>query len=144
MLEAIRLIKAHEGVRLQAYRCPAGVWTVGYGHTAGVTEQTVITRTEAERLLLEDLAVLNLRLENMGLRDLSLRPEQRAALLSFAYNVGIGAFGRSTLWRLVRADPDNPAIADEFARWVYADGRKLKGLVKRRRAEAELYFRRED
>ncbi|HRC03299.1 MAG TPA: lysozyme, partial [Niabella sp.] len=62
------------------------------------------------------------------------------ALVSFAYNLGIGALQRSTLLKLVRVNPKNPAIADEFAKWVNAGGKRLNGLVKRRAAEAALYF----
>ena len=129
-----RLIKQFEGLRLEAYRCPAGIWTIGYGHTAGVSEGMKITEVEAERLLLEDLKPV------LAVLPSGLNANRRAALASFVFNVGVGAFCRSTIRRLVIENPDNPRIADEFARWRYGGGKVLPGLVARRRAEAELYF----
>ena len=129
-----RLIKQFEGLRLEAYRCPAGVWTIGYGHTAGVRQGMKITETEAERLLAEDLKPVLAALPE----DLS--DNRMAALASFVFNVGVGAFSGSTLRRMIVEDADNPRIADEFARWRYGGGKVIPGLVARRRAEAKLYF----
>lgn len=129
-----QLIKRFEGLRLEAYRCPAGIWTIGYGHTAGVCEGMKITEAEAERLLHEDLMPV------LAVLPSGLNANRRAALASFVFNVGVGAFGRSTLRRMVIENQDNPQIADEFARWRYGGGKVLPGLVARRRAEAELYF----
>ena len=129
-----RLIKQFEGLRLEAYRCPAGVWTIGYGHTAGVRQGMKITEAEAERLLAEDLKPVLEALPE-GLSD-----NRRAALASFVFNVGVGAFSGSTLRRMIVENADNPRIADEFARWRYGGGKVIPGLVARRRAEAELYF----
>ena len=129
-----KLIKRFEGLRLEAYRCPAGVWTIGYGHTAGVSEGMKVTETEAERLLEEDLKPV------LAVLPSGLNVNRRAALASFVFNVGIGAFNRSTLRRMVVDNADNPRIADELARWCYGGGKVLPGLVARRRAEAELYF----
>lgn len=129
-----RLIKQFEGLRFEAYRCPAGVWTIGYGHTAGVRQGMKITEAEAERLLAEDLPPVLAALPP-GLND-----NRKAALASFVFNVGVGAFRRSTLRQMIVENPDNPRIADEFSRWRYGGGKVLPGLVARRRAEAELYF----
>lgn len=141
MERAIALIKRHEGLRLHAYRCPAGVWTIGRGHTAGVRPGDRITAAEADALLAVDVAALYGRLAEMELAaGLTLGGNRRAALVSFAYNVGLAALRRSTLWRKVRRNPSDPSIAAEFARWKYAGGKALAGLVKRRAEEAALYF----
>lgn len=128
------LIKQFEGFRAEAYRCPSGVWTIGYGHTNFVTPGMTVTVDEAERLLAEDLRPVIASLPSVQSRN------RMEALASFAFNVGVGAFRRSTLRRLVCNNPDDPRIAAEFARWIYAGGKVLPGLVRRRRAEAELYF----
>lgn len=137
MEKAIELIKEFESLRTRAYRCPAGVWTIGWGHTAGVKRGDSITEAEAERLLRADVADLGRRLRQTGV---ALSPNREAALLSFAYNVGFDALLRSTLWRKVRANPADPTIGEEFGRWKYAGGRVMAGLVRRRAKEAALYF----
>ena len=133
----IELIKRHEGCRLKAYKCPAGVWTIGYGHTQGVFDGKTITQDEAERLLLNDLTRFEL-----GVRHIvgDLTDNKIDALVSFAYNVGLQAFQTSTLCRKVKANSDDASIRSEFAKWVYAGSKKLPGLVKRRAEEAEMYF----
>lgn len=132
----------HEGLRLRAYRCPAGVWTIGYGHTRNVRPGQTITEQEARDLLAADLAALRRRLDALCRQSggIRLTPNREAALLSFAFNVGFGALSRSTLWRKVVGNQDDPAIAAEFARWKYAGGKVMVGLVKRRAEEAALYF----
>lgn len=138
--DGIELIKRTEGVRLKAYKCPAGKWTIGYGHTKGVTEGMTITQKQAEEFLQEDLATF----ENGVLKLVApqqLTENQKASLVSFAYNVGLGNFQKSTLLKKVKADPSDPSIYDEFMKWVNGGGKKLAGLVMRREAEAALYFR---
>ena len=135
--QAIALIKQSEGLRLQAYKCAAGVWTVGWGHTAGVTAATAVTEAEAERLLEADVAPLERRIATDAPQ---LTVAQQAALISFAFNVGLAAMLRSTLWAKVRKNPADESIAAEFARWCRAGGRVLVGLQRRRKAEASLYF----
>lgn len=139
---AIALIQRFEGLRLAAYRCPAGVWTIGWGHTDGVGEGDSVTRAEADALLRRDVGRLAARVRELT-RPRELTANQMAALVSFSYNVGAGNFGRSTLRRMILANPDDPRIAAEFARWRFAGGRELPGLVARRAAEAELYFAKE-
>lgn len=139
-------IKQCEGLRLTAYRCPSGVWTIGYGHTGtDVSPGKRITRAEAERLFDADLARFEAELGAV-VGHLGLRQGQYDALLSFAYNVGMRSLLASTLWRKVQTDADDASIPAEFARWVYGTqrGRKVKlpGLIKRRAEEARRYASR--
>lgn len=141
MEKALDIIKKYESVRLEAYCCPAGVWTIGWGHTNGVRKGERITRQQAEMLLLEDVTDLYVSLNALQREShVWLTDNQRAALVSFAYNVGFRALRRSTLWREITVDTCDPAIRKEFARWRYAAGRVMPGLVKRREEEAALYF----
>ena len=135
--KGIALIKEFEGLRLKAYKCPGGVWTIGYGHTAGVKSGMVITEAQAEEYLKADLIVFERYLNGLGL---ALNQNQFDALVSFIYNVGTGHFSSSTLLRKVRANPQDNSIMDEFLRWVYSKGRVLPGLQRRRLAEMKLYF----
>ena len=135
--KGIALIKEFEGLRLKAYKCPGGVWTIGYGHTAGVKPGMVITEAQAEEYLKADLIAFERYLNGLGL---ALNQNQFDALVSFIYNVGTGNFSSSTLLRKVRANPQDNSIMDEFLRWVYSKGRVLPGLQRRRLAEMKLYF----
>lgn len=135
--KGIALIKEFEGLRLKAYQCPGGVWTIGYGHTAGVKSGMVITEAQAEEYLKADLIVFERYLNGLGL---ALNQNQFDALVSFIYNVGTGNFSSSTLLRKVRANPQDNSIMDEFLRWVYSKGRVLPGLQRRRLDEMKLYF----
>lgn len=135
--KGIALIKEFEGLRLKAYQCPGGVWTIGYGHTAGVKPGIVISEAQAEEYLKADLIAFERYLNGLGL---ALNQNQFDALVSFIYNVGTGNFSNSTLLRKVRANPQENSIMDEFLRWVYSKGRVLPGLQRRRLAEMKLYF----
>ena len=135
--KGIALIKEFEGLRLKVYQCPGGVWTIGYGHTAGVKPGMVITKAQAEEYLKADLIAFERYLNGLGL---ALNQNQFDALISFIYNVGTGNFSNSTLLRKVRANPQDNSIMDEFLRWVYSKGRVLSGLQRRRLAEMKLYF----
>ena len=135
--KGIALIKEFEGLRLKAYLCPGGVWTIGYGHTAGVKPGMVISEVQAEEYLKADLIAFERYLNVLGL---ALNQNQFDALVSFIYNVGTGNFSSSTLLRKVRANPQDNSIMDEFLRWVYSKGRVLPGLQRRRLAEMKLYF----
>lgn len=137
-----QFIKEREGCRLTAYRCPSGVWTIGYGHTgADVKRGKTIAQAEAEALFDNDLRRFEAELSRAMKADgaPALTQSQYDALLSFAYNVGIGALRRSTLWRKVMADPSDPTIGAEFCKWVHSGKNVLPGLVKRRREEANIY-----
>lgn len=130
------LIKSFEGLSLVSYKCPAGIWTVGWGSTGKHVKQGMkITRQEAESLLDADLARFETFVEqNAG----ECTDNQFAALVSFAFNVGTGALEESTLLRLHRAGK-YPLAQLQFSKWVHAGGKKLNGLIKRRAAEANLY-----
>ena len=133
----INLVKSFESLRLEAYKCPAGIWTIGYGHTAGVRPGDAIDKQRAEQLLAEDLrefeAVVNR--ECTGVNQ-----NQFDALVSFVFNVGTASFLKSTLLKCVKANPGNLNIRYELSRWDKSKGTRLAGLVRRRRAEADLYF----
>ena len=135
--KGIALIKEFEGLRLKAYLCPGGVWTIGYGLTAGVKPGMVISEAQAEEYLKADLIAFERYLNGLGL---VINQNQFDALVSFIYNVGTGNFYSSTLLRKVRANPQDNSIMDEFLRWVYSKGRVLPGLQRRRLAEMKLYF----
>ncbi len=138
--KAKELIKKFEGCKLKAYKCPAGIWTIGYGHIKGVTKGMEITQEEAEKMLDEDI---NEFAEQIKKLNLQLNENQFNAILSFAFNVGIGKFAGSTMCRLLRQKNYKDA-GNEFYRWCYAGGKVLEGLKKRREAERELFFRGEN
>lgn len=139
----LAIIKKHEGLRLSSYLCPAGVPTIGYGNTRHADGRKVIlgeklsSEKEATQLLLASLqsfeAAVNRHLPN-------LNQCQFDALVSFTYNVGTGAFIKSTLLKKAKVNPADPSIVDEFQKWVRGGGKVLPGLVTRRREEANLYF----
>ena len=136
-VDAYELIKQFEGLRLEAYLCPAGIWTIGYGHTSGVSPNSFITIQEADEYLHRDVAAIEMQLNKLSL---SLRQCQWDAIVSFVFNVGIGNFKASTLLAKIRINPDDNSIIDEFLRWVYANGKVMRGLQKRRLTEMKLYF----
>ena len=133
----IDLIKEYEGFRAAAYRCPAGRWTIGYGHTASAREGMQVTPAEAESLLAADLAAAEAVVAGACP---ALTQNRFDALVSFVYNVGAGNFLKSTLLKCVQANPANPNIRGELMRWNKSKGMVLAGLMRRRRAESELYF----
>lgn len=130
------VIRKFEGCELRAYRCPAGVWTIGYGSTGPhVSPGMVITQQRAEALLHEDLARFEAAVDQA---TPGATQNQFDAMVSFAFNVGIGALMKSTLLRKHRAG-DFAGARAEFARWNKAGGKVLAGLTRRRAAEAALY-----
>lgn len=133
------LIKLYEGLRLTAYRCPAGILTIGYGHTGvDVTEGRTITADIAEALFVADLTDKEASVAAM-LDGILATDNQFSALVSFAYNLGERALHGSTLLRDLLAG-DTAAAADEFGRWIYGGGKILDGLVLRRAAERKLFL----
>jgi lysozyme len=139
--EGLALIKRFEGYRGEAYRDAVGVWTIGYGHTSMAGPPEVrpgmrIDRAEADEILARDVEAFA-----QGVRDLIARPvnaSQFSALVSFAYNVGLGNFRKSSVLAAVNRG-DHDAVARRLQLWVKAGGRTLAGLVKRRAAEAALF-----
>jgi lysozyme len=141
----ISIIRKHEGLRLNAYLCPAGVWTIGWGNTfyengSKVKQGDVITRERADALLL--MIVNKFRNEMRPLITKPLTVNQESALVSFVYNVGVNALRRSTLLKKVNVNPNDPTIRDEFMKWNKANGVVLHGLINRRKDEANLYFKK--
>lgn len=136
--KGIDLIKRFEGCRLTSYKCPAGILTVGYGHTGSdVHAGMTITQNEADNLLKMDLIV---HVNNVNkLVKVPLNQNQFDALVSLEYNVGYGALAGSTLLRLLNAG-DYKGAGGQFGRWVYGGGKILPGLVRRRKAETLLFL----
>ena len=135
------IVRRFEGCMLSAYFDADDVLTVGYGHTGpDVVPGLVITQDQAEHLLDEDLCRFEAGVN--GLCSRSLTSNQFSALVSFAYNEGLGALGDSTLMHLVNAG-NYAAAADQFRFWVYGNGVVLPGLVRRRQAERDLFLLKE-
>ncbi|HCI49109.1 MAG: hypothetical protein A2977_03770 [Alphaproteobacteria bacterium RIFCSPLOWO2_01_FULL_45_8] len=135
--QAIRLIKKFEGKSLVPYACPGGYKTIGWGHRVLPYESFVsLTLREAEVLLVHDLQRCGRTLTQLV--TVPLERHQEAALLSFLFNVGGGAFQRSTLRMKVNRQ-EHLDVPYEFHRWVWAKGRKLPGLIARRAVEAACY-----
>lgn len=132
----IELIKRFEGYRAKAYLCPAGVWTIGYGHTNHVQEGDVTNETGAEALLREDLQWAERAVNGLHVR---LRQGQYDALVSLTFNIGSGNLKK--YWaEVLKRNPDDPALADKFRAWNKGGGKVLPGLVARREAELNLYY----
>ena len=136
--KGIDLIKHFEGFRSTVYLCAAGVPTLGYGSTHGITmDSPPITEEEGLELLMLDIAKFERGVNR--LIDVPLNQNQFDALTSFAFNLGNGSLQASTLRKKVNRE-DYEGAADEVPRWVFAGGRKLNGLVKRRYAERALFL----
>jgi len=130
------LIKKYEGLSLKAYRCPANVWTIGYGHTKCVKQTDVISVAEAEAYLLEDITPIE-RWLSQNMRNLN--QNQFDALCSFCFNLGINAFADSTLRKKIDEGAEIYKIEEQFMRWVYCGRVVSQGLTNRRKAEVKLY-----
>lgn len=140
--EGLAMIASFESFAPKAYYCPAGVLTIGYGHTGTnakgqeLQEDDTVTQEQAMRLLNEDV----LWAENaINKQQLDLTQNQFDALVSFVFNVGANAFSHSTLLKKLKSR-DFDAAADEFLRWNKAGGKVLRGLTTRREAERELFL----
>ena len=139
----LSIIKKYEGLKLNAYICPANVPTIGFGSTFYPDGRRVklgdkITLQEAESILLHDIKRFEKEVRNSV--KIEITNNQLSALISFVYNVGASAFRKSTLLRKVNANPTDLSIHNEFMRWTRAGGKVLPGLVKRRAEESKLYF----
>ena len=146
--EGLALLKASEGCKLKSYKCPAGIWTIGFGNTfytsgTKVKEGDVITQQQAEDLL--HLILTKYEVTVNRLVKSAINQNQFDALVDFAYNAGEGALQSSTLLKKVNANPSDSTIAQEFLKWTKATVKGVKvelpGLVTRRKKESELYFK---
>ena len=134
----INLIKKYEGCRLNAYKCPAGVWTIGYGHTKDVKKGMKITQNKANELLEDDLKRIGNTI--IQLVNVSMHQNQFDALVSFTFNCGSSALKRSTLLKKLN-NKDYEGAANEFIKWNKSNGKVLNGLVKRREEEKALFLK---
>ena len=144
--QLINAVKGFEGLRLKAYYDSAGVATIGYGHTRGVKMGQHITEAEAEQMLEQDLWEAG-RFANT-IKELNTQGRYDA-VVDFIFNLGVGNFKRSTLYRLIRHRAPDRLIQKEFGKWVWATDRKtgkkvkLPGLVKRREWEAQRWTQKD-
>ncbi|WP_447042522.1 lysozyme [Vreelandella sp. H-I2] len=132
---ATAVVSYYEGYEPAAYRDPVGIATICYGHTATARMGQTLSQAECTDLLQSDLGTAFAAVDRRAQVDLP--PPTRAALASFVYNVGEGNFARSTLLRKLNTG-DLRGACHELSRWVYAGGKRLNGLVKRRATEREL------
>lgn len=135
--QLLAALKRFEGLRLTSYKCPGHVWTIGYGHTQGVKPNQQITEAQAESLLKADLLPVVSFINLSG--SLARTQGQFDALCSFIFNLGKGAFLKSTLRQKILQQAPTAEIQGEFNRWVYAKKVKQPGLVKRRQWEARRW-----
>lgn len=141
--ESINLIKSFEGIMLKAYRDSVGVLTIGYGHTTmagppAVIPGMIVTEVQATDLLASDLKKYCAMVDRNV--KVELNPNQYGALVSFTYNLGEGSLKSSTLLKKVNVK-DFVGASKEFAKWNHAGGQVLKGLTRRRMAEAALFLK---
>ena len=134
--KGIELIKYFEGCELEAYKCAAGGWTIGYGHIKGVTPESVITQEQAEQMLGEELNEYESYINDMVTTPLS--QNQFDALVSWVYNLGGGNLKASTLLKVLNSGDFN-GVPAQLMRWNKAGGKVLEGLTRRRQAEADLF-----
>ena len=134
--DGVELIRHFEGCRFDAYLCPAGVWTIGYGHTADVKEGDSIDQEAAEAFLIEDLEKFEQAV--MRLVEVPLTQQQFDALVSWTFNLGAGNLAESTLLRKLN-NYQYAEVPEQTMRWVRAGGQVLDGLVRRRAAEAAMF-----
>lgn len=136
----LSLIKRFEGLRLTAYKDAIGVWTIGWGHTGpDVTPGLKISEAKAEELLRGDLERFEKGIQNLTV-GCELTDNEFAALVSLAFNVGLGNFKSSTLLRKLKEGKYQEA-SEQFVRWNRAGGKVLTGLTKRRLAEKALFLK---
>lgn len=134
--KGIALIKEFEGCRLKAYKCPAGVWTIGYGWTIGVKPGDVWTQAKAEEMLAKGVKPYA---DAAEVKCPHSTQNQFDAMVSLCYNIGPGNFAKSSVARLHNAGNFTGA-ADAFLKWNKGGGKVLAGLTRRRQAERNLYM----
>jgi lysozyme len=142
--KGISLIKTFEGLSLKPYLCPAKIPTIGYGNTFYENgkkvslKDSIITESRATDLLRFTMSKFEQYVDSYCVDTIT--QNQFDALVSFCFNLGPANLKSSTLLKKVNKDPNDPTIRKEFMKWTKAGGRTLKGLVRRREAEADLYF----
>lgn len=151
-----KLVEHFEGRFNKAYLCPAGVWTIGIGHTKGVKMGDTATDEQIDKWFYEDIMVREMHVNDLHLK---IAQNQFDALVSFVFNLGVGRLKESMLLKMIKVYPLNPEIRYQFSRWNKALAKKdgkdndhdglidepgelepLEGLIKRRASEAEMYF----
>jgi len=134
--EGISLIKKFEGCKLESYQCAAGVWTIGYGSTQGVSNGMVITHERAESLLMEDIEVYEEEVNKAVQVDIDQCMFD--ALVSWTFNLGGANLNSSTMLKVLNSkDFDN--VPEQIKRWNKAGGKVNEGLIRRREAESLLF-----
>lgn len=147
--DCYEIIQKWESLSLKAYPDPGSrsgmPVTIGFGSTMyedgrRIQLGDVITKSRADDLLQWEVDKKAKSVDKL-LKGVKINQSQFDSLVSFSYNVGVGAFQKSTLLKKVKANPNHPSIETEFMKWVKNDGKTMKGLVRRRKAEVELYFK---
>lgn len=138
--EGLALIRQFEGCVLKAYKCPAGVWTIGYGHTLGVNPGDKINQKQAEEYLQQDVQLIE---DRLNYTFPWLTQNQFDTLVSFIFNLGWRDFRGSTLYKRIEVRASDRMVCEQMLRWVYANQQVLLGLMKRRVAEANLWMGRQ-
>lgn len=142
----LKLVEQFEGLYLKPYLCPAKVPTIGLGSTYYEDGSKVkmtdapITKERAYEIFRNTIKKYEQEVDSFTTD--AVNQNQFDALVDFAYNCGSGNLKSSTLLKKVNANPNDPTIALEFDKWVFAGGKKLNGLIRRRKAESDLYFRK--
>lgn len=134
----INLIKHFEGCKLSAYKCPSGVWTIGYGHTKGIKQGMKISQKQADNYLKDDLKTFEHCINKYV--KVTINQNQFDALVSFTFNCGGGALKSSTLLKKLNKK-DYSGAANELLRWNKSNGKVLAGLTRRREAEKALFLK---
>lgn len=143
-VSAEKIIAQFEGLRLKAYKDTAGVWTIGYGTTKNpdtgqkIKEGDTITKAKALDWLKKDTAAFKAGVEKLV--KVPVNDNQLAALTSLAYNIGLTAFGRSTLLRYLNSNVAKEQVAAQFLRWNRSGGQIVRGLTIRRKLESDLFL----
>jgi lysozyme len=138
--EGLELIKKFEGCKLKSYKCPAGVWTIGYGHTEDVKEGDIVSPQEADKLLRADV----FKFEEYVADNVTVKLTQNQfdALVTWTFNLGVGNLRNSTMLKKLN-NADYTSVPFEMKRWNKAGGKTLDGLVRRRQAESLLFESKE-
>ena len=138
--EGLSLIKKFEGCELEAYKCAAGVWTIGYGSTKGVKEGDTVSQEEADKLLLHEMEEYEGYINDMV--NVNLEQNQFYAMVSWVFNLGPANLKASTLLKVLNAK-DYEGVPAQIKRWNKAGGKVLQGLIRRREAESLLFAGKE-